>query len=112
LGGHARRAEQVGIPVGQSLDFAVAHPPGLGDQGGPVSATFADPGIEEKLGDVEVTHGREDRITARPLTAMTYICFLIGAGACHSALATARRSFFDHTRSVVYADRFLPFGRS
>ena len=59
---HSRRAEHVGIAVGQCLNLTVAQPSGIGKQRGPVSPAFAHPGIEKEVGDVElcrmcVSHG-------------------------------------------------------
>jgi hypothetical protein len=60
---HARRAQHVGVAVGQRLNFAIGEPARVGDQRGPVSPAFAHPGVEKPVGDVElggklVGHGR------------------------------------------------------
>ena len=51
---HARRAEHVGIAVGQRLNLAVGEAARVGDQRGPVSPPFTHPGVEEPVGDVEL----------------------------------------------------------
>jgi hypothetical protein len=54
LGRHSRRTEHVGVAVRQRLNLAVAPPPGIGEQRGPVSPTLAHPRIEKEVGDVEL----------------------------------------------------------
>ena len=51
---HSRRTQHVGIAVGQCLNLTVAQPSGIGQQRGPVAPTFAHPGIEKEVGDVEL----------------------------------------------------------
>ena len=82
---HSRRTEHVGIAVGQCLHLTVGPPSGIGQQRGAVAPTFAHPGIEKEVGDVQVrrlfvSHAEpsaratigEDTITVQPLAAMTW----------------------------------------